>query len=153
MVSITRPEITSSSHRRPLAMALTKRARRSNCSGRASLRVLPCGSRIRRALLDGGFCQGIVSNGPSTRSDASLVSSSLSRTTSLPVCTTTLATNWVRAARSRSCTALDVEPSSWVARCASRHFMMASSISAAGTREIDPAGAVLASPCRTGVDA
>src|SRR5260370_2362566 len=30
---VTRPEITSSSHRRPRAMALTKRARRSNCSG------------------------------------------------------------------------------------------------------------------------
>ena len=29
---VTRPETTSSSHRRPLAMALTRRARRSNCS-------------------------------------------------------------------------------------------------------------------------
>ena len=35
---VTRPETTSSSHRRPRAMALTRRARRSNCSGRTSPR-------------------------------------------------------------------------------------------------------------------
>jgi hypothetical protein len=35
---VTRPETTSSSHWRPLAMALTRRARRSNCSGWTSLR-------------------------------------------------------------------------------------------------------------------
>jgi hypothetical protein len=43
---VTRPETTSSSHRRPRAIALTRRARRSNCSGRTSLRDALCGSRI-----------------------------------------------------------------------------------------------------------
>jgi hypothetical protein len=59
---ITRPETTSSSHRRPRAIALTRRARRSNCSGRTPLRDALCGSRIWRDLLDGGFCQGIDSD-------------------------------------------------------------------------------------------
>src|SRR6187401_1014792 len=36
----TRPETTSSSHRRPPAMALTRRARRSSCSGLTFLRDL-----------------------------------------------------------------------------------------------------------------
>jgi hypothetical protein len=36
--------------------------RRSNCSGWTSLRDALCGSRIRRDVLDGGFCQGIVSD-------------------------------------------------------------------------------------------
>src|SRR5260370_41302601 len=67
---VTRPEITSSSQRRPLAIALTRRARRSNCSGRTSLRDALYGSRIRRDLLDGGFCQGIVSDGSSGGADA-----------------------------------------------------------------------------------
>ena len=58
---VTRPETTSSSHRRPRAIALTRCARRSNCSGRTSLRDALCGSRIWRELLDGGFCQGIES--------------------------------------------------------------------------------------------
>jgi hypothetical protein len=49
---VTRPETTSSSHRRPLAMALTRRARRSNCCGWTSLRDALCGNRIRRALLE-----------------------------------------------------------------------------------------------------
>jgi hypothetical protein len=52
---VTRPETTSSSHRRPRAIALTKRARRSNCSGRTSLRDALCGSRIWRDLLEGGM--------------------------------------------------------------------------------------------------
>ena len=59
---VTWPETTSSSHRRPRAMVLIRRARRSNCSGRTSLRDALCGSSIRRDLLDGGVCQGIVSN-------------------------------------------------------------------------------------------
>ena len=33
-----------------------------NCSGRTSLRDLLCGSRIPRALLNGGLCQAIVSD-------------------------------------------------------------------------------------------
>jgi hypothetical protein len=45
---VTRPETTSSSHRRPRAMALTRCARRLNCSGRTSLRDALCGSRIWR---------------------------------------------------------------------------------------------------------
>src|SRR5258706_8724737 len=56
---VIRPETTSSSHRRPRAIALTRRARRSNCSGRTLLRDALCGSRIWRDLLDGGFCQGL----------------------------------------------------------------------------------------------
>jgi hypothetical protein len=39
-----------------------QRARRSNCSGRMSLRDALCGNRISRALLDGGLCHGIVTN-------------------------------------------------------------------------------------------
>jgi hypothetical protein len=69
---VTRPEVTSSSHRRPRAIAPTKRARRSNCSGRASLRDALCGTSIRRDLLEGGFCQGIASERSSGESDASL---------------------------------------------------------------------------------
>ena len=42
---VTRPETTSSSHRRARAMALTRRARRSNCSGRTSLRDALCGEQ------------------------------------------------------------------------------------------------------------
>ena len=42
---VTRPETTSSSHRRPRAIALTRRARRSNCSGRTSLREVGAGRR------------------------------------------------------------------------------------------------------------
>ena len=62
MMLVTRPETTSSNHRRPLAMALTRCARRSNCSGWMSLRDALCGNRIRRDLLDGGLCQAIVSD-------------------------------------------------------------------------------------------
>ena len=61
-IVVIRPETTSSSHRRPRAIALTRRARRSNCSGRTSLRDALCGSRIWRDLLEGGFCQGIESD-------------------------------------------------------------------------------------------
>jgi hypothetical protein len=65
---VTRPKTTSSSHRRPRAIALTRRARRSNCSGRTLLRDALCGSRISRDLLEGGFCQGIVSDRSSGQS-------------------------------------------------------------------------------------
>jgi hypothetical protein len=70
---VTRPETTSSSHRRPRAIALTRRARRSNCSGRTSFRDALCGSRIWRDLLEGGFCQGIVRVRSSEQSEASSV--------------------------------------------------------------------------------
>ncbi len=80
---VTRPETTSSSHRRPRAIALTRRARRSNCAGRTLLRDALCGSRIWRDLLDGGFCQGLVSDRSSGESDGSSAFSDLSRTTSL----------------------------------------------------------------------
>ena len=59
-------------------MALTRRARRSNCSGRTSLRDALCGSRIWRDFLDGGFCQGIESDWSSEESDASSALSDLS---------------------------------------------------------------------------
>ncbi len=49
---VTRPETTSSSQRRPRAIALTSRARRSNCSGRTSLRDAFRGRRIWRDLLE-----------------------------------------------------------------------------------------------------
>ena len=61
-IVVIRPETTSSSHRRPREIALTRRARRSNCSGRTLLRDALCGSRIWRDLLEGGFCQGIESD-------------------------------------------------------------------------------------------
>src|SRR6202795_882511 len=80
---VTRPETTSSSHRRPRAIALTRRARRLNCSGRTLLRDALCGSRISRDLLEGGFCQGIVSGRSSGQSDASSALSDLGRTISL----------------------------------------------------------------------
>ena len=47
---------------------------------------------------------------------------------------------------------LVVDLSCWVARCSFRNFTTMSSISAAGTRQTDPADAVFASPCRKGVD-
>jgi hypothetical protein len=72
-IVVTRPDTTSSSHRRPRAMALTRRARRSNCSGLITLRDALCGSRIRRDLLEGGLCHAIVSDRSSDRSGASSV--------------------------------------------------------------------------------
>jgi hypothetical protein len=148
---VTRPETTSSSHRRPRAIALTRRARRSNCSGRTSLRAALCGSRIWRDLLEGGFCQGIVSD-PSGESDASSAWSDLNRTINLSLCTTIPATSCARSSRSPKRSALVVDLSCLAARCSFRHFTTVSSMSAAGTRGTDPADAVLASPCRTGVD-
>ncbi len=149
---VTRPETTSSSHRRPRAMALIKRVRRSNCSGRTSLRDALCGSRIWRDLLDGGLCQGIVSEWSSGESDASFALSDLSLMISLSLCTTTLATGCARSPRSSKCEALVVDVSRLAARYSFRDFIMVSSMSAAGTRQTDPADAVLASPCRKGVD-
>ena len=70
---VTRPETTSSSHRRPRAIAATRRARRSNRSGRILLRDALCGSSIRRDLLDGGFCQGIVSDCSSGESSSAFI--------------------------------------------------------------------------------
>ena len=99
---VTRPETTSSSHQRPRAIALTRRARRSNCSGRTLLRAALCGSRISRDLLEGGFCQGIVSDRSSGQSDASSALSDLSRTISLSLCTTMPATSCSRSPRSLS---------------------------------------------------
>jgi hypothetical protein len=131
-------------------MALTRRARRSNCSGWTSFRDALCGSSIRRDRLDGGFCQGIVSKGSCARSGSWSVWSDLNRTTSLSVCTTIAATNRARASGSRNCKGLDVEPCCWTARCASRDLTMVSSMSAAGTRKTDPADAVLASPAGQG---
>jgi hypothetical protein len=75
---VTRPETTSSNHRRPRAMALTKRARRPNYSRRTSLRDALRGSRIWRDLLDGGFCHGIVIDRSSGESNPSSAFSDLS---------------------------------------------------------------------------
>lgn len=47
-----------SSQRRPRAIALTKRARRSIRVGRTSFRETPFGTRICLDLLDGGFFHG-----------------------------------------------------------------------------------------------
>ena len=58
---VTEPETISSSQRRPRAIALTRRARRSIRVGRTSFRDAS-GMRICRDFLDGGFCQGIDSN-------------------------------------------------------------------------------------------
>ena len=149
---VTRPETTSSSHRRPRAMALTRRALRSNCSGRTSLRDVLFGSRIRRDLLEGGFCQGIVRDRSSGESDASSALSDLSRTISRSLCTTIPATSCARSPRSPKGITLVVAPSCSVARCSFRNLTTMSSMSGAGTRETDPADAFFASPCRTRVD-
>jgi hypothetical protein len=61
-IFITEPERISSSHRRPRAIALTRRARRSMRVGRSSFRGTPSGTRICRDFLDWGFCQGIDSS-------------------------------------------------------------------------------------------
>src|SRR5215831_11656672 len=53
------PVMISSSHRRPRAIAVISRRRRSARSGRISSRTAPCGIRIFRNRFDGGFCQGI----------------------------------------------------------------------------------------------
>jgi hypothetical protein len=109
-IVVTRPKTTSSSHRRPRAMAPTRRARRSNCSGRVSLRDALCGSRIWRDFLDGGFCQGIVSGWSSGESDASSAVSDLSLMTSWSLCTTIPATSCARTSRSPKRTAQDSRP-------------------------------------------
>ena len=59
---VAEPETISSSHLRPRAIALTRRARRSMRVGRTSFRRTPSGMRICRDFLDGDFCQGIDSN-------------------------------------------------------------------------------------------
>src|SRR5216684_9382615 len=59
---VAEPETISSSQRRPRAIAVTRRARRSIRVGRTSFRGTPSGMRICRDFLDGGFCQGIDSN-------------------------------------------------------------------------------------------
>src|SRR5258708_11661723 len=69
-------------------MALTRRARRSNCSGRTSLRDALYGSKIWRDLREGGLCQGIVSDRAFVESDASSAPSDLRLTISLSLCTT-----------------------------------------------------------------
>jgi len=66
---VTRPETTSSSHRRPRAIALTRRARARTVSGRTSLRDALCGSRILTGFFRWRFCQGIVSDWSSGESD------------------------------------------------------------------------------------
>ena len=152
-IVVTRPKTTSSSHRRPRAMAPTRRARRSNCSGRTSLRDVLCGSRIWRDLLEGGFCQGIVSDRTSEESDASSASFDLRLMISLSLCTTIPATNSAMVSRSPNPSAPVVALPWLAAKYSFREFYDGVFISAAGMRETDPADAVLASPCRTGVDA
>src|SRR5258706_8359696 len=133
------PEVIS--QRRPRAIALTRRARRSNCSGRTSLRDALCGSRIRRDLLDGGFCQGLASDRSSGESDGSSALSDLSRTTSLSSYTTIPATSCATAPRSSESTLLVVDLSCLVARCSFRSFTTTASMSAARTRAPEPADA------------
>jgi hypothetical protein len=53
-----------------------------NGSGRVSLRDALCGSRIGRDLLDGDFCQGIMSGWSSREPEASSALSDLSLMTS-----------------------------------------------------------------------
>ena len=147
---VTRPETTSSSHRRPRAVALTRRARRSNCSGRTSLRDALCGSNIWRDFLDGGFRQAIESDRSSGESEAWSALSDLSLMISLSRCTTMPATTCARSPRSPK-GRVPVADLPWLgARCSFRDLTTMSSMSPAGTRETDPADAVLASPCRTG---
>src|SRR5258705_2608675 len=98
-------------------IALTRRARRSNCSGRTLLRDALCGSRIWRDLLDGGFCQGLVSDRSSGESDGSSAFSDLSRTTSLSSYTTIPATSCATAPRSPESTLLVVDLSCLAASC------------------------------------
>jgi len=57
--SVIEPVMISSSHRRPRAIALISRRRRSMRSGRMFSRSAPVGKRIFRNRFDGGFCQGI----------------------------------------------------------------------------------------------
>src|ERR1700722_7877042 len=134
-------------------MVLTRRARRSNCSGRTSLRDALCGSRIWRDLLEGGFCQGIVSDRVSGESDESSASSDLRLMISLSLCTTIPVTISDIVSRSPKFSALVVALPWLAAVYFFRDFTTVSSTSAAGMRETDPADAGLASPCRTGVDA
>src|SRR5438132_10238136 len=117
-----------------------------------SLLDLLCGSRIWRNLLEGGFCQGIESDRSSWESDASSALSDLSRTTRLSLCTTTPASRSATAPRSPKGRVPVVDLPWLAARHSFRNFTTVSSMSAAGTRETDPADAVLASPCRKGVD-
>src|SRR6476620_2477026 len=106
-------------------MALTRRARRSNCSGRTSLRDALCGSNIWRDFLDGGFRQGIESNRSSGESEAWSALSDLSLMISLSRCTTMPATTCARSPRSPK-GRVPVADLPWLgARCKSGFFVPA----------------------------
>ncbi|MGB8609907.1 hypothetical protein, partial [Bradyrhizobium sp.] len=73
-MSVIEPDTISSSQRRPRAIALTRRARRSIRIGRTSFLGMPRGTRICLDFLDGGFCHGIENVWLSDKSDASAAS-------------------------------------------------------------------------------
>jgi hypothetical protein len=99
-------------------------------------------------LLEGGLCQGIVSNWSSERSDASSALSDLSLMISLSLCTTIPATSSARSPRSPKRRLAVADLPRLVARCSFNDFTMTSSMPAAGTRETDPTDAVLANTLR-----
>src|SRR5258705_10810176 len=98
------------------------------------------------------LCQGIESDTSSGESDASCALSDLRQTIILSFCTNIPGTSCVTASQLFNGTTPVVDLSCFAARCSFRNFTTTSSMSAAGTRETDPADAVLASPCRNGVD-
>ena len=147
------PETISSSQRRPRAIALTRRARRSMRVGRTSFRGTPTGMRICRDFLDGGFCQGIDSNTASVESDPSSVPAGLNRTVSRSLCTSMRITCSAINPRSSASAALEVGWPCWATRCSFTDPTMMSSMSVAGMRETDPTDTVLDSPLRCGSEA
>ncbi len=134
-------------------MDLISAARRSALIGRTSCRETDGGNRISRNFFDGGLHQGIRSNEPFSslldatgstsrlwsRSAAPSAFGGLSRTANWFLRTsmrTTLAVTISRCIRFGSVVGLVRSP-----RCAARALITAASISKAGTREMEPAGA------------
>jgi len=150
-IVVTRPETTSSSHRRP------------PCDGadqaRPGVRTVPdghsfemycAGEEFWRDLLEGRFSarELRVIDHP-VKSDASSAFADLSLMTNWSLCTTIPATICARASRSSKRNRVRCRPVLfWWQGAFFRDFTngFLSSISAAGTREIDPADAVFASP-------
>src|SRR5262245_10007246 len=151
------PDMISSSHCRPRAMDLSRRALRSALIGRTCPRETEAGKRSSRAFLNGGLHQGI-SNGVAlvSTADAENVPSQ-SRLLGSDGGGLSQTANWflwismreTDDAMSRSTRFFATANSG--DRCVLSAMMTAASMSAAGTRVIAPGGGV-ASPRRYGCD-
>jgi len=136
--------VSSSSQRRPRAIAATKVARVSERIGRACCGDIPSGRRISRRRVDRVLCQETL------RTPSALVflrlavafGSSVRRMTNCFGCTSTRATRVLMRLRSSI---------GWDGlRCSRTYLMTSASTSVAGTRRTDPARSAV--PCRRAED-